>query len=722
MEQTHVMPDGTVMPGATHQETVLQREAPEAAESRKAFVREWQQRVKRAKERFKPDFKRMRACMEYVEYGGPEKVNGLPANERYVANIIQRFVNQKVAALYAKNPRVQAKRRNRLEYRIWDGQQASIDEAMMELQAFQQAMAAAPPIIDMATGMPVPPPVPPGVTRAQALLQDIDEAKQRRRMLDRVGKTAEALFDYFMNEADPPFKVQAKGLVRRTVTTGVGYVKLGFQRVMEDNPEVVRRLNDSVARLKHLETLTADIADGVITEEHYQVEELQRMVADLTAQKQMVVREGLTFEFPRATEIIVDPECRSLRAFQGAQWIAHEFMMTADQIKQTYSVDVGQGFQPYRDDKDAVVVRPEIGGVAADAKACVWEVYDKRSGLVFTLCDGYADYLKEPAAPDVWVEGFWPIFALVFNDIESETRLYPLSDVEVILPMQEEYNMARQGLREHRARNRPGWVTGVELEDTDKVALQNNEVNAVVQLKALAAQGRAVSDVIQAKPTAPIDPNLYEVNPVFQDIQRTGGMMEANLGGTGGDTATEASIGEQSRVTALGSNIDDLDEFLTALARAAGQIMIAEMSPEMVAEIAGPGAVWPDSNRQQIAEELFLAIQAGSSGRPNKAQELANIERVAPYIVQTPALNPQWWLRKLVETVFDGADVDEAIADGLPSITALNAMMGRAVAQPQAPGGDPNTDPAQQGGQGATNAPNPQERPPGPQPAYPAGA
>ena len=44
-------------------------------------------------------------------------------------------------------------------------------------------------------------------------------------------------------------------------------------------------------------------------------------------------------------------------------------------------------------------------------------------------------------APDVKVETFWPIFTLVFNEVEHKNHLYPPSDIGLLLPMHE-YNRA----------------------------------------------------------------------------------------------------------------------------------------------------------------------------------------------------------------------------------------------------------------------------------------
>src|SRR3546814_21046957 len=56
------------------------------------------------------------------------------ANGNYTANIIQRHVNQSVASLYAKNPRSRAKRRERLEFRVWDGKMSTLAAAQQMLE------------------------------------------------------------------------------------------------------------------------------------------------------------------------------------------------------------------------------------------------------------------------------------------------------------------------------------------------------------------------------------------------------------------------------------------------------------------------------------------------------------------------------------------------------------------------------------------------------------
>ena len=106
-------------------------------------------------------------------------------------------------------------------------------------------------------------------------------------------------------------------------------------------------------------------------------------------------------------------------------------------MKEIYKVDLGKGFTAYEEpnanDDDC-------------KKAVVWEIYSKKDGLVYVIADGYHDFLKEPAAPELALERFWPFFTLIFNEVESDKDIYPPSDVRLLMPIQREYNRARQGL------------------------------------------------------------------------------------------------------------------------------------------------------------------------------------------------------------------------------------------------------------------------------------
>ena len=216
-----------------------------------------------------------------------------------------------------------------------------------------------------------------------------------------------------------------------------------------------------------------------------------------------------------------------------------------------------------------------------------------------------------------------------------------------------------------------------------------------------------IGDVIQQVPSAGVDPNLYETAHLMTDMNIVVGAQESSFGATGGSTATEVADAASNTMSTIESNIDDMDDFLTEISRDGGQILMLNASIEKVKEIVGPGAVWPESEftREKVAAELYLDVEAGSSGKANKAMEIANYERINPAMLQIPGLNAERWLKEGIKRLDDKLNPEEFIDDSL-SIIAMNALRIPS-------GGSPENIPEQQGLNGGQNAPNAQEEPTG---------
>lgn len=646
---------------------IIRKPDPEQPRSSKALVNEWQDRIIRAKKHWDKAHKAMKQDMDF--FMGKQWPYPTEHDERYVANIVQSHIKQKVASLYAKNPKAVAKRRKTMDFAIWTEEASELQMAQTQNQITIQK-----------TGAPDP--------QAMALLQDVSEGMMKRANIEKVARTLEIIFHHILEDQD--IKTQMKQLVRRTCVTGVGYVKLGYHRMMEKRPEDAEKITDATEELKTLERLMADQHDEIFDENSARAEQLKILLHELSEKEEHIVSEGLVFDFPQSQTIIVDPKCRQLQGFIGADWVAQEFILNVDEVKEIYGVDLGKTYTRH---EDQVKKLHESNDKSDECNlARVWEIYNKRDGMRYVMADGYPEFLEEPGCPEIKLKRFWPFFTLVFNEVENEKEIYPPSDVRLLMPIQREYNLARQRLREHRNANRPLYVTPVgSLSESDVRKLIDRSPNEVIQLQAI-QPGQKVSDVLQPVMPIPIDPSLYDVSMYMEDIYRVIGSQEANMGGTGTSTATEVSVAESSRQTAMGSNVDDLDEFLTELSKASGQILLTMMDPSTAQKIAGPGASWPTLTAQEIADNLLLEIQAGSSGRPNKAAEIANFERLAPTLLQIPGIDPAWMAKEAIRRMDDAIDLTDVIKGALPSIVAQNAA--KENNQMQAAQGNPPAEPA----------------------------
>lgn len=662
---------------------------PEVPEARSGLVQKYLGLVQDGEAFHQKTFDQMRDNQEFAALGADK---AWVKSKKYRVPIIARHINQEVDTLYARNPSVVAKRRRKLMYKLWDGRADSLEVAMQGVQT--------------------------GDMNAIALLSEVVAVRRLEKMFERMAKTMEILWSYFLSEQSANYKQQIKALVRRVKVCKVGFIKLGYQRILEKRPEVAAQIDDVTQKLASVECLLGKAQVGEIDPHQAEAEELRLLLQDLKSTPEMIVREGPVLDFPRANAVIVDPDCFHLKSLAGANWIAFVYEMTGDDVYETYKVKIGD---PKEEAAYASSGQKNRKGGSKRKKHRVFEFWNKRTQQVSTFTAGWPDFLKEPAAPEVQLERFWPLFPVVFNEVEHDEMLYPPSDVEQARDIQMEYNRSREALRQHRIAARPFYVEGGRLSEEDKGRLAYHDDHEVITIGSLAANEK-IDQLVQRGPTAPIDPNLYEVEMHFQDLLRVVGTQEANLGGVSGGTATESSIAESSRDKSDSSSVDDLDEVLTDLSRAAAQLLLMNMTKEAVIEIVGDGAVWPDTpeSRTAAAKELTLEIEAGSSGRPNKAADLADLERVTPLLLQIPGIQSTPIGRKLADLI--NLDPDELVVDGNPSITAINAILSKAAGAgaPQPGTGDPATDPNQQGGQGAQNAPQPVQNAPGGQPAFPA--
>lgn len=661
-------PTGGEMPLMTGPSPVEEEESetPPAIESR---VQEWLDMLKTAEEKWEPDFKEMREGMKFVKgcQWKDSDSNASEEEQQYVANITLRNVAQKVAALYAHDPKAVAKQRERLDFALWDGKVETL------ALAFQRVAMMT------ASGLPADP-------NDMALLTDYQNGKNLQQFIERVGKTLEVLYQYQIDIQEPEFKKQMKQLVRRTIICGVGYVKLVLEN--EHTPPMTGDgpLPALSVRLREIQALAKDLEESGASDSDSRLVQLQELMVGMAVQPvPNAVIEQLRFGFPVSTAIIPDPKCRCLKDFIGADWVAERYTRPRAEVESYFEVDLDDCGSVAEYDAKGEKLPNGKGDQEREKETFVmcYEVYHKVSQTRFILCEGYDHYLLEPEPVVPKTKRFWPWFALTFNDIEHEdeagTSPFPPSDVTLLRPAQKEWNRSREALREHRQYSVPFYVATQKLTDEDKQRLKAAEPGDVIELQGL-PPGTDPNTAIAAFQPAKIDPLVYDTEHIKEDILLTVGAQEANLGPTAGATATESTISEQSRVSSVSSNKDDLDDLLSDLARAGSELMIRGMSLQNVSRICGPGAVFPPPEQSEdFVNEVFLVVEAASSGRPNQALEVAKYERVAPQLLAAGA-NPKF----LVEWGAKVADVPVPMDEAFPLV--------------------PQSAPAQRSG--AQNAPN----------------
>src|SRR5690554_3843806 len=174
-------------------------------EATKQLVGVWAGRVKRAKAHHADAFERMREDMRFargLQWADQKDLK----DSRYVANIVQRHLRQREAALYARNPKAVAYRRTTLDFPVWDGEPQSLMQAQQTMMMAQQVMAQAQQTGDMQMAEQAM----MQMQQAQSVLQDYQQGMARRNMLDKMGKSLEVVWKHQAGEQQPPFKSSMK--------------------------------------------------------------------------------------------------------------------------------------------------------------------------------------------------------------------------------------------------------------------------------------------------------------------------------------------------------------------------------------------------------------------------------------------------------------------------------------------------------------------------------
>lgn len=683
----------------------------EQTESSKRAVHVWLERIHSAKRKWEPDFKRMKENARFAagwQWPDQEQMD----DDRYIVNVTNQVVNQKVATLYARNPTVVFKKRERLFYQIWDGRIETLAQAVQKAQAGAQ-MGVMP---DMQT---------------MALIQDYSNGQRLKQLLDKVGQTLEILYKWMCDETEPDFKKQMKQMVRRVVITGVAYVKQEFERSnMNDLMEASSLDVSQVKRAKLAQFYMDKLSKGDLDVDDERVFYLKGLLEGLQAGTQyedQAPKERLTYNFPKSWHLIPDESCTNIDGFIGADWVAEQFLPTLEEVCAFFQVEI----QPtavtkfYNDNgqetelKDFLIT-PDGKTFKKDPRVCVYEVYNKRDKTHLFLLDGWPDFLVAPMPVEPCTKHFWPWYSVTFNDIEAcdDNELpvspFPPSDVQQMKSAQLERNRMREELRNTRKAKVPKTLVFkglLSLTEGDKDKLMTAPSNGIIEVDAMPQSGK-LSDAIAAWPTQPLEPAVYDVSTTDQDVLMATGLQEANIGpapkGKNRESATAASIAEQSRITKSASNVDDLDGLLSDLALNGGQLLLQECSPDTIRQVVGPGAVWPMADKQDFIDLIYLEVEAASSGRPNKAMEVSNWERLGPILQQLGA-NPHWMVRETVKRLDDRMDV----ADAFPLVPPQNVPPAWGVQSPQQDG-------QQGGGESGTSQPPPPQRGPQQQMQQPA--
>lgn len=516
---------------------------------------------------------------------------------------------------------------------------------------------------------------------------------QSYRMLRVFSRTAEIVVQSTLERAN--LKYNVKRQIRGQMTCGLGWVKVSPQIVRSKDPLIERRIADVTDNLNRIAYLIRErSAQGTSSEElEANQAELQNQIAALQAQVEVDTAEGMVIDYVLADDIVVDPALRNLEDYRYADWIAQRVWYTYEGAQAAFSLSEQQmtGVKTYTMgteqitgdvviDQGPPTTQQAYGTQYTSGKkwVAVWEIWDKRSSTVLTWIDGMECWARPPMPPVPCSERFYPFFMYAQHWVDGQR--WPMSDVEMWHKLQDEFASRNSKRSKHVDRAMPSRIANAStFEPKDAQKIQDAALNELVLVNV--PPSVPVSNAVAPLLYAPIDEALYETQDILAQLEQVSGLQDANRGAVQQPkTATEAQIMQAGLATRITERQDVIEDMIAEIALYTLEIGLEGFSAQYVATLAGQGAMWPKLSKAEIFGGLDVSIRAGSTGKPNIAQEqqawatlLPVIKETAMQVVQMRATGQQGladtMLALLKETVRrsdDRLDVDQFIPPPAP--------------------------------------------------------
>lgn len=449
-------------------------------------------------------------------------------------------------------------------------------------------------------------------------------------------------------------KAAADQLVRSGLTIGVGWIKAAYHRETERDPATDQKISTLRGQIAQLQATERQLAEGDAPNPDELRAVYEQQLAGLEASVEQVIYSGLCIDFVRGEDMQVAIQCPTLKDYVSSPWIAQRIFRPLDKAAAEYpevadrlkSATLFYNVQPTDAEKRSGNVSdadadaystagsPRTSNESAGANVCIWELWNRETGMVLTMAVGLKRYLRAPFAPDQKSTRFYSFFQ--WAPLWVDGRRHPQSLVDRSRSLLDEYNRTRTNYREHRRRAIPklGFDAGaVEPEEANKM-----KAGATGEMVPLNLNGASPNTVVFPIQYNQIDAALYDTATIRSELELIWGIQEALSSTiTVPKTATEAGIQDRGTESRIGYQRDTLDEMLSDFSQYTAEVSMSPngLTHEDVVAIAGPEAFWINTDELGLVESLVAVdIRAGSSGKPATAMKQQQWSVLLPQLQQ----------------------------------------------------------------------------------------
>jgi hypothetical protein len=249
----------------------------------------------------------------------------------------------------------------------------------------------------------------------------------------------------------------------------------------------------------------------------------------------------------------------------NSRWVIRRLRLSIAELKADPSYknvgNIAASQRSDENDRDRDEIIPAVAGSEEDMLVEVYEFYDTVDEFLVVFVEQHEKPLR------VVTDMALPIVDIAGHELPGSP--YAMGDVEQIFVLQDEINVTRSQIMEHRKRNVSKWVVrkgGVE--DEGQKALRSQETNAVVEIDSDEPIANIITHIAPTSPAADIYQNYIVAK---EDVYEVTGLSEYVRGGTPSirKTATEASIIEAATNIKTNHKLQNIER----AARLVGQLL-----------------------------------------------------------------------------------------------------------------------------------------------------
>jgi hypothetical protein len=516
-------------------------------------------------------------------------------------------------------------------------------------------------------------------------------------------KTIEHVTNRYLDNGD--LKGKGKSAVRSAMTTGMGCLKVTYQKNIKKDPLIMQRIQDTQDNIVRVERLLMQLTDPTEQAEQEQVKaELEQTLLALQDQVEIVDGEGIVIDRILTENLIVDPAISEFWDYRDADWMVQVVPMKKEDAEGLfgYKLDSAKVYKQNSKEKDDGFIRlgQSKRAVKDDEQVVIYEIWDRTAQRVYTMADGCQFWLKPPYSPEAVGERWYPFFILPYQTVDG--KFIGPSLVDLLEKLQDEHNKTRDKFNKHRDLIKPGYIASSAVNQRTVRNFANAELGEITMIE---TEGQNVQQVFVPKSHPPIDPNAYDTSAVRYDWEQVSGMQDAARSTVvNAKTATEANIMQQALSGRVAEFRDQVEDFLQDIAQYTAEILLLVLNPQQVEKICGQNVFamnvdpmtgmpsvevikqsydWIPMAREDVYALINLRIKAGSTGNPNKQEMQENwlrlVQVAQPLIMQIMQLQANGGdasvLTNLLKETLTRFDDGLELEDFVPKMTQAQAMV-----------------------------------------------